>query len=133
MPPARDSQLAIEALYASWVVAFERADVDALLGLITSDYTLWAPGAPPLKGRETLRAPLVAALSKYEVSPSFELDERIVSGDMAVDIGWDVQAVRPKDGSPELVQRQRVMLVLERDTAGTWRFARGLSQPGPAT
>jgi len=36
-----------------------------------------------------------------------------------------------KDGTPYRVGRQRVMLVLRRDAAGRWRFARGFSQPGP--
>ena len=131
MPTVNDSELAIEALYSSWISAFKRADVDAILALLTPDYTLWSPSAAPMAGRDTLRPALVAALAAYNIAPSFELDERLISGDIAVDIGWDVQAVQPKDGSPVRLQRQRVMLVLRCDHEGAWRFARGMTQPGP--
>ncbi|MEP7344442.1 MAG: nuclear transport factor 2 family protein, partial [Gemmatimonadaceae bacterium] len=101
MQPPNDSHVAIEAMYSSWISAFERADVDAILELLTPDYTLWAPGAPPMAGRDALRPILEAALAVYNVAPSFELEERMISGNLAVDIGWDVQAVRPKHGGPE--------------------------------
>lgn len=132
MLPATHSDAAIEAMYASWIAAFRRADVDAILSLLTPDYTLWSPSALPVTGRETIRPLITAALAAHVVTPSFELEERMISGDMAVDIGWDVQSVQPKDGSPQRVQRQRVMLVLQCDSEGAWRFARGMSQPGPA-
>jgi uncharacterized protein (TIGR02246 family) len=132
MPTESESHAAIEAMYSSWIAAFERADIDAILSLLTPDYTLWSPGAPPLVGRDRVRPLLRAALAAHVVVPTFELEERFISGDLAVDVGWDVQAVQPKDGSPARVQRQRVMLVLQRDSVGAWRFARGMSQPGPA-
>ncbi len=131
MTTAADPNTAIETLYSQWISAFQHRDVEAILALVTPDYLLWAPGAPPLVGREVLRPMLAAALAKAAVVPAFELEERIVSGDVAVDRGWDVQRVLPSDGSAERVQRQRVMMVLRRDAAGTWRFARGMSQPGP--
>jgi hypothetical protein len=32
---------------------------------------------------------LAAALSAYEVTPSFEREERLVAGDLAFERGWD--------------------------------------------
>jgi uncharacterized protein (TIGR02246 family) len=121
---------AIDALYDDWRLAFRRKDVDAILDLLTPDYVLWAPGAAPLDA-EALRPRLAAVFQAYEIDISFEREHRLVSGDLAVEHGWDVQVVRPLDGSPGRTQRQRVCVALQRGSDGRWRFARGMSQPGP--
>jgi uncharacterized protein (TIGR02246 family) len=121
----------IDKLYAAWREAMMRRDLEAVLDLLTPDYVLWTPGAAPL-GRDALRPALIAALDKYDVEPTFERDEQIVVGDLAFERGWDVQEARPRAGGQPRVQRQRVFLILRRDAKGVWRFARGMSQPGPA-
>jgi ketosteroid isomerase-like protein len=126
------SDPAIDALYVAWRDAIQRRDIDGVLSLLEPDYLLWSPGAAPLTV-EALRPRLAAALTAYEIEPSFERDEQIVSGDWAFERGWDVQAVKPRAGGPEQVQRQRVFLILRRGTDGQWRFARGMSQPGPTS
>jgi|SRR5215831_18399929 len=120
----------IERLYTSWRDAMARGDVDEILDLLTPDYVLWRPGAPPL-GRDALRPALVAAFGAYDIEPAFEREEQIVAGDLAFERGWDVQTARPKTGGAPRVQRQRVFLILRRGADGAWRFARGMSQPGP--
>jgi ketosteroid isomerase-like protein len=120
----------IEVLYASWRDAIRRKDVDAVFGLLSPDYLLYAPNAAPM-GLDQLRPRLTAALALYDIEPSFERDEQIVSGDLAFERGWDVQTIRPLTGGPVQIQRQRVFLVLKKGDDGRWRFARGMSQPGP--
>jgi len=126
-----ESTSEIDALYSAWSEAFHRGDVAAILSLLTPDYVLWAPGSAPIDA-QVLRPQLEAALASHEISPQFERLERLVSGDLAVDYGWDIQVVRPRAGGSEQVRRQRVVLVLRRGADGVWRFARGMSQPGPA-
>lgn len=126
------AQSGIDRLYESWRDAFAKRDVDAILSLLTDDYTLWVPGAPPMH-RDALGPRLRAVLETYDVVPRFERLDRFISGDVACDIGWDVQEARPRSGNAAPVaQRQRVCLVLRRGPDGVWRFARGMSQPGPA-
>jgi uncharacterized protein (TIGR02246 family) len=125
------SEPEIDDLYAAWSEAFRRQDVDAVLELMTPDYVLWAPGAPELDA-EGLRPRLKSAFAAYEIASTFECVERLVAGDLAVDRGWDVQRLRSRAGSEEMVNRQRVMLVLRRSSDGNWRFARGMSQAAPA-
>ncbi len=108
-----------------------RRDVDRVLNLLTPDYVLLASGTAPV-GRDALRPLLMAAIDKYDIEPSFEREEQVVSGDLAFERGWDVQRARPRAGGETRVQRQRVFLILRRGTDGVWRFARGMSQPGPA-
>jgi ketosteroid isomerase-like protein len=120
----------IDALYLAWGDAFRRQDIEAVLALVTSDYLLWTPAAPELNAA-ALRPRLSAAFAAYEISSTFECEERLVAGDVAFDRGWDVQTLRPRAGGAVLVSRQRVFLVLRRCSDGAWRFARGMSQPGP--
>jgi len=120
----------IAALYSAWADAFRRADVDGVLDLLTPDYVLWAPGAPPMT-RDHLRGMLEAAFAAYDVDPAFEREEQIVRGDIAFERGWDVQTARARLGGDVQTRRQRVFLILQRGPDGVWRFARGMSQPGP--
>ena len=112
---------AIDRLYSAWRDAYARKDVDAVLALLTPDYVLMAPGAGPMTVAQ-LRPLLEAAFAKYDITPEFEREEQIVSGDLAFDRGWDVQTI--KDAPP---RRQRVFLILRRGEDGRWRFARGMS------
>jgi ketosteroid isomerase-like protein len=124
------SDPAIESLYTAWRDAIRRQDIDGVLSLLEPDYLLWAPGAAALT-IDALRPRLAAAFAAYDIEPSFERDEQIVCGDWAFERGWDVQAFTARAGGPGQVQRQRVFLILHRGTDGRWRFARGMSQPGP--
>jgi hypothetical protein len=69
-------------------------------------------------------------LSAYELTPSFEREERLVTGDLAFERGWDIQQIRPRAGGEMKTHRQRVFLILRRGSDGKWRFARGMSEPG---
>jgi ketosteroid isomerase-like protein len=131
MPLDSQAEHAIDDLYAAWGEAFRRGDVGAIVELLTPDYVLWAAGAAELDV-ESLRPRLKAAFAAYEITSTFECVERIVAGDLALERGWDIQRLRPRSGGEEVVSRQRVMLVLRRSSDGQWRFARGMSQPGPA-
>jgi ketosteroid isomerase-like protein len=88
------SEMAIDDLYAAWGEGFRRKDVDSIVELMTSDYVLWAPGAPELTA-ESLKPRLKAALAAYEITSTFECVKRIVAGDLAVDRCWDIQRLRP--------------------------------------
>ncbi|MEO7965240.1 MAG: DUF4440 domain-containing protein, partial [Gemmatimonadaceae bacterium] len=113
-----------------WLVALRDGDVGSIMDLLTDDYTLFAPGVPP-QTRAMLAPRMTAALSAYEITPSFECEERIVTEDLVFERGWDVQRVRTRASGDVRVSRQRVFLILQRGSDHRWRFARGMSQPGP--
>jgi ketosteroid isomerase-like protein len=131
MKDLRGTDRGIDHLYAAWSDAFCRGDVEAVVALLTADYVLWAAGAPSLNV-EALRPRFAAAFAAYEITSAFECEERLISGDLAFDRGWDVQQVRPRSGGEAQSMRQRVFLLLRKCPDGLWRFARGMSQPGPA-
>jgi uncharacterized protein (TIGR02246 family) len=121
----------IDELYRAWSKAFRNGDVEAIVGLLTPDYLLFAHGREPV-GVDALRPQLAGVFAAYEVSMEFEREERMVSGDLAYERGWDVQTVRPRDGGESRHQRQRVLLILRRGEDGRWRFARGAVLQGAA-
>lgn len=121
-PAAHDG---LDALYVAWADAFRRRDIDAVLALLTDDYVLLTREAPPMDAA-ALKPRLVAAFAAYDIEPSFEREERVVSGDLAFEQGWDVQMARPRAGGDARTQRQHVALLLRRGADGKWRFARGM-------
>lgn len=125
-----EANRSIDALYEAWRDAFARRDVEAVLDLLTPDYLLLAPNMPAM-GRDALRPRLVAALAAYDITPGFEREERIISGDLAFERGWDVQRLAPRARGQSRTVRQRVFLILRRGEDGQWRFARGMSQAEP--
>ena len=116
----------IDQLYEAWGHAFQSKNTEAILDLLTPDYVLWPAGAPAMN-RDSLAPRLAATLNAYDVTPSFEREERLVSGDFAFERGWDIQQIRPRSGGETKTHRQRVFLVLHRGADGRWRFARGMS------
>lgn len=130
-PDMTDPNPEIASRYGAWQRAFRAGDVPGVLALLTDDYLLFAPGRPPM-GREALRPQLQAAFNTYDIRSHFECEERLIGGDLVVDRGWDCQTLHPHTGGASTTQRQRVVLVLRRSPDGQWRFARGMSQPGPA-
>ncbi len=121
----------IDALYAAWVDAFRQGDVGSIVSLLTPDYLLFAPGVPPV-GVEALRPRLEAVFATHEIELGWESEERVVSGDLAFERGWDIQTVRVRESGEVRQQRQRVFLVLRRGADSVWRFSRGISLPAPA-
>lgn len=121
----------IDVLYAEWGEAMRAGNVSAVMSMLTEDYLLVPNGGVP-QSRAMLAPRLTAAFLAYEVESTFECEERIVDGALAFERGWDVQRVRPRNGGEEIVQRQRVFLVLRRGSDGKWRFARGMSNAAPA-
>jgi uncharacterized protein (TIGR02246 family) len=128
---ALPSEPRIDDLYAAWAEAFRHQDVEAILSLLTTDYVLFAPGAPPVD-RDGLRPRLAAAFSAYEIASAFECEERIICRELAFDRGWDIQTLTPRGAGDAQAHRQRVFLLLRRCPDGQWRFARAMSQPAPA-
>jgi ketosteroid isomerase-like protein len=77
MAAIREADSGIDALYVEWRDAFVRQDINAILELLTPDYVLWTPGAPPMT-RQSLASRLAAAFSSHYLLPSFEREEQLV-------------------------------------------------------
>lgn len=124
-----DTNAGIDVLHAAWKAAIRSGDADRAVELLTPDYSLFVAGSGPIIGRAEVRDLLATALTSYAIEPRFESEERIVSGDLAFERGWDIQTVEPRDGGPRQTHRRRAFLIILRDRDGAWRYARGISFP----
>ena len=118
---------AIARLHEDWVAAVRRGDAEGLRDLVTADYEVWPNGAPPMHGPDTTVAGMAAALAKYVVEQAFESTELIVAGDWAFERGVESVRATPREGGPAVSRSQRAFLILRRDAAGRWRYARGMT------
>ena len=120
------SDEAINRLFFDWMEAGERADIAAVLALITEDAEFWTHGAPAVKGRQAVAAMMEGFFAGFHFEQSFETLERIVLDGWAFVRGIEHNRVTPKGGETVEI-RQRAFMVLRREEDGLWRFARGMT------
>jgi uncharacterized protein (TIGR02246 family) len=126
-----DDRKAIDALRDAWVAAVASGDARPLADLVTADYEVWAHGAPPLRGPETVVAMMGAALARYTVTQEYDPIETVITGDWAFQRGIERIRAVPRDGGPAQENAQRALLVLRRGEDGRWRYARGMTNGLP--
>jgi len=128
-----DDRKAIDALRDAWAAAVASGDARPLADLVTEDYEVWAHGAPPLRGPQTVVAMMGAALARYAVTQEYDPIETVIAGNWAFQRGVERIRAVPRDGSPAQENAQRALLVLRRGDDGRWRYARGMTNGLPAT
>src|SRR6266516_6417464 len=114
---------AIDQLFTDFSDALRRGDCDAIADLVTEDAEFWSPGAPPMRGREHVRAAMRDACEKYRVDRSWEEVERLTGDDFAVSIGIEKTRAVPIEGGDPVETTQRGWTIARRGPDGRWRFA----------
>lgn len=126
-----DVRRAIQALHEMWVDAVTRGDCDALGECLTEDYVAWPAGAAPIVGREAAVQAMAPMFAVATIQQTFESHDLVVGTDWALDRGIESFVITPLDGSPPQEHRQRAVILLRRDDDGRWRYAWGMTSPGP--
>src|SRR3954454_16475171 len=121
------SEHEIESLFKAWMAAVAAGDVEGVVDLIAEDCEFWSNGAPPMRGRETVRAVLRDFYRRYNHRQEVERHELVVAGDLALVRGIEHNVLSPVDGGADIHHRQRAFTVLRRQPDGRWRFARGMT------
>ena len=117
-PGIADEAETIMDLEAQWSDHFGARNLDAIMALMAEDTVVIMPGAPPLVGREAVRAATADMLaSDAEVSWKSDFAFVAPSGDMAYDYG--TATTRMADGT-ETTGQYLVVWVKEN---GEWRVA----------
>jgi uncharacterized protein (TIGR02246 family) len=114
----------IRNLIETWLRATRAGDVDTVLSLMTPDVVFLVPGQQPMEGREAFGAALRAVLGKQSIETTSQIDEIVVSGDMAYcRTRLSITVTSRHDGTP--MQRDgHTLSILRRGEDGTWRLAR---------
>jgi uncharacterized protein (TIGR02246 family) len=114
----------IRNLIALWHSATAAGDVDTVLGLMTEDVIFLSAGQPPMRGRETFATGLRGLFSQRRIESTFEIQEIIISGDLAY--AWTQIHVRiiTRESGDTMVREGNALSILRKETDGEWRVTR---------
>ena len=110
-----------------WADAIRRQDIDALARLVALDAEFWTHGAPPLRGRDALAAAFRPLFDRFNMEQEFDCVELILSGNLAILRGTEINRLSDATGGEPRIIRQRAFSVLIRDESGEWLFSRGMT------
>lgn len=106
--------------------ALNAADYDAVVGMMTDDARFWPADSPEMAGRTQARE-AYAALGGYRIEARFDVDEILVSGDLAVALAFENFRLVPKNGGAPIEIRNRRAFSIWRRDEGVWKSARGMT------
>jgi uncharacterized protein (TIGR02246 family) len=119
----KDEQ-AIRNLIETWLRATREGDVDTILSLMTPDVVFLVPGQEPMQGREAFGQSLRAVLGKHAVESASDIEEIVVSGDVAYCRTRLNVTVTSKHGGTPTLRSGHTLSILSRCEDGAWRLAR---------
>lgn len=122
----------IERLLAAWRDAIAAGDLEAMAALVTAEAEFWSPGQAPVRGREALRTSFAPFFARYAMEQEFRLDELILAEPWAFLRGLEVNRLTELETGDTTEVRQRAFSLARRDSDGTWRFHRGMTNRPPA-
>ena len=122
----------IDRTLAEWAAAIAKGDVALICSLVTEDAEFWTHGTAPLVGRYAVESALKPLLEAYRFSQRFDEQERCLGPDWSLLRGVEYNTLEPRKGGPRREVKQRAFSVLRRESDGRWRFARGITNQGPA-
>ena len=115
---------AIGQLIEHWISATREGDVDAVLGLMAPDVVFLMPGQPPMQGRDAFAKNLRTVLSEHAIESHSEIDEIVVSGDMAYCRTRLSVTVTSQHGKLPLRRSGHTLSILRKGSDGKWQLTR---------
>jgi uncharacterized protein (TIGR02246 family) len=117
-------ELAIRNLIETWLRATRAGDIETVLSLTTPDVVFLVAGQPPMQGQQVFREALRMALGRNVIESTSEIEEVVVSGDLAYcRTLLDVTVTAKHDNMP-LKRSGHALSILRRCEDGNWRLAR---------
>lgn len=128
----------LDALYERFSAAYANLDLDALVGLYAEEALYLPPSGGILEGRGAVRESFSgffrwAAENDVVVELAFDIVDRTIREDMAVDVGYYSLTTTPPAESGESAGHSvgKFITVAERDDAGAWHFRIDGYSPAP--
>lgn len=124
---------AIRAADAEWLAAAKTHDLNKTVAAWSEDAIIYAPGAPPIKGRQAIRDYVAGAFASPDFSITWESGPITISssGDMAYMTGTDEFTYRAPDG--KLVkEKNKAVVVWRKQSDGSWKAAVDIWNAQPA-
>lgn len=125
-----NDEQAIRDMQATWFEATASGDLSRLLTLMADDVVFLTPGRPPF-GREAFAASFKDGLQQMRFRCSGELEEVVVSGDVAYARGRLSVSVTPSAGGEPKRLSGYTLSVYRRLREGRWVLARDANLLSP--
>ena len=122
----------IDRTLAEWAAALAEGDLALISSLVTEDAEFWTQGTAALIGRRAVENAFKPLLEAYRFSQRFDEQERCLGPDWCLLRGVEYNTLEPRKGDSKRDVKQRAFSMLRRDRDGRWRFARGITNQGPA-
>lgn len=121
---------AIRDLIATWMDASARGDIASILPLMASDVVFLVYGHPPIRGRDAFAASFRAAGQQQRIDGRSDIEELVVSGDMAYCVSRLTVTITPPAGA-QMRRSGYALSVLRKQPDGTWVIARDANLLAP--
>ncbi|HET6898073.1 MAG TPA: SgcJ/EcaC family oxidoreductase [Vicinamibacteria bacterium] len=114
----------IRQLVAAWHRATAAGDVETILGLMAEDVVFLRAGQPPMKGKAAFAEGTRAALDKFRIESSADVQEVRTAGDLAY--CWTELRVEmvPRGGGPGSRRAGPALTLLRKARDGKWVVSR---------
>lgn len=128
-PPDTSAQdeMAVDQLRSAWEAAYTAGDAAALAGLYTQDAVAMYNEEPSVNGRAAIQAYYEAMFAEVTIDGGLTSEVMDVDGDLAFDSGTFSATITPKAGGDPTQRMVRYVVIVRRDTDGSWRLARTIS------
>ena len=128
----QNDEQAIRNLTEDWLAAVKAKDITRLINMVAEDCIFLPPGHPPIRGRQAVEAMYNTFFPQFSsVEQRATLDEIEVAGDWAFAWGAESFDLVPLAGSQPIHMEGKAMSILQRQSDGTWKFARGINNTTP--
>jgi len=115
---------ALRAVIKSWHERTANGDVAGVLSLMTEDAIFLLAGKPAMSGKAAFEKSLRAVLAQSRIESSAQVEEVLVSGDLACVRTRLTVTVIPDNGSAPTARHGPTLTVFVRSDTGTWLLKR---------
>lgn len=123
---------AIRQLIERWISATREGDVDTVLGLMAPDVIFLVAGQPPMQGRDAFAKSLNTVLSENVIESASQVDEVVVSGDLAYCRTRLSVTITSRHGMLPMQRTGHTLSILRKGTDGQWLLTRDANMLAPA-
>jgi uncharacterized protein (TIGR02246 family) len=115
---------AIQALVVRWHRAMGAGDLAAVLSMVSEDAVFLAAEHPPMRGRAAFAQALMALAQSCTIQSSADIEEILVSDDLACCSATLTVTTTPRDGSAASVRTGPVLSIFRKEPGGHWVLVR---------
>ena len=126
-----DEQM-IRDIVGQWHRSTAVGDVETVLSLMSSDVMFLVAGKPPMKGRSSFEKGVRNLLRTHRVDSTGEIEECVVSGDLAYCLTRLTVRITPVSGGDASVRVGSALSIFRKQANGAWQLTRDANLLPPA-